>query len=448
MTNGLPLYQGKLTSAREAMSHVRNGDGIYIHSNAAAPRELIAQMCARADEGTLADVTIYQLITLGAAPYTAAQYRDAFTVQNLFVGHNTREAVNEGRAHYVPLFFSDLIWMFQSGNAKVDVCLLQCSPPDDEGNVTLGVSLDCTLAAMKSARLLIAEINPRMPRTHGQTKLSLSQIDFIVETGYELPELRNEPPDEVETAIGQRVADLVEDGATLQMGIGAIPNAVLAALGGKRDLGVHSEMFSDAVIDLVEAGVITNRHKTVLPGKSVVSFSMGSRRLYDFLDGNHGVAFMPSDFVNDPFTIAQNYKMTAINSALQIDLTGQVCADSIGTSMYSGCGGQVDFVRGAWRSDGGKAIIALPSTAKDGAVSRIVSMLNPGAGVVTTRFDVQYVVTEYGTVNLRGMNMSQRVRAMISIAAPQFREELERQTAQFPWYARAVAGAISPAPQL
>jgi acetyl-CoA hydrolase len=428
------FYQGKLTSAADAIAQVRSGDGIYIHSNAAAPRVLVSALCQRADAGELRDVNIYQIITLGDAPYTAPQYADNFTVHNLFVGHNTRQAVNEGRAHYVPLFFSDLTWMFHSGTARADVVLLQCSPPDADGNLTLGVSLDCTLAALRDARLVIAEINPRMPRTHGQTALHLSKVNNVVETEYELCELPNAPPGEVELAIGKRVAELVDDGATIQMGIGEIPNAVLMELRDKHDLGVHSEMFSDGVVDLVKAGVITGSRKTVMPGKSVVSFSMGSRRLYDFLHDNDSVAFMPSDFVNDPFTIAQNYKLTAINSALQVDLTGQVCADSIGTSMYSGCGGQVDFVRGAWRSEGGKAIIAMPATACGGKVSRIVPLLNPGAGVVTSRFDVQYVVTEYGTVNLRGLTMSQRVRALISIAASQFREELARQTAAFPWY--------------
>lgn len=430
------LYQSKLTSAANAVAHIRSGDGIYIHSNAAAPRVLVNAVCERADSGDLKDVTIYQIITLGEAPYTAPKYVDNFTVHNLFVGHNTRQSVNEARSHYVPLFFSDLCWMFHSGTARADVVLLQCSPPDADGNLTLGVSLDCTLAALRNARLVIAEINPRMPQTRGQTAFHISKIDYLVETEYELCELPNAPPGEVELAIGKRVAELVENGATIQMGIGEIPNAVLMELKDKRDLGVHSEMFSDGVVDLVNAGVITNSRKTVMPGKAVVSFSMGSRRLYDFLHNNDTVAFMPSDFVNDPFTIAQNCKLTAINSALQVDLTGQVCADSIGTSMYSGCGGQVDFVRGAWRSEGGKAIIALPATARDGTVSRIVPLLNQGAGVVTSRFDVQYVVTEYGTVNLRGMTMSQRVRALISIAAPQFREELDRQTSCFPWYSR------------
>ncbi len=424
----------KPTNAAEALSHVRSGDAVYIHSNAACPRVLVSALTERAAAGDLKDMTIYQIITLGDAPYAAPQFKDVFTVQNLFIGPNTRLAVNEARAHYVPIFFSDLAWMFESGNARADVVLLHCSPPDADGNLTLGLSLDCTLAALKNARLVIAEVNPRMPRTHGQTKIHIDQIHHIVETEYELCELPNHPPGEDELAIGRRVADLVEDGATLQMGIGEIPNAVLLALRGKKNLGVHSEMFSDGVVSLVEAGVIDNSRKTLVPGKSVVSFSMGTRRLYDFLDDNDDVAFMPVDFVNDPFNIAKNYRMTAINSALQIDLTGQVCADSIGTSMYSGCGGQVDFVRGSWRSEGGKSVIALPSTAKGGQISRIVPTLKAGAGVVTSRFDVHWVVTEYGTVNLRGLNMSQRVKALISIAAPQFQEELERQAAEtFPW---------------
>lgn len=433
-------YSNKLTTAAEALAVVRSGDGVYIQSNAAAPQTLIAELVARADAGVLRDITIYQLITLGAAPYTAAQYAEAFRVQNLFVGHNTRKAVNEGRANYVPLFFSDLVWMFESQTAKVDVCLLQCSPPDKDGYLTLGVSLDTTLAAMKHARVLIAEVNPRMPRTYGLTKLHVSQIHHFVEVAYELPELPSPAPQGAELEIGRRVAELVEDGATIQMGIGAIPNAVLLGLREKRDLGVHSEMFSDGVVELVEAGVITNNRKTVLPGKMAVSFSMGTRKLYDFLDNNPSVEFHGSEFINDPFVIAQNYKMTAINSALQIDLTGQICADSLGTTMYSGCGGQVDFVRGAWRSEGGKAIIAIPATAKGGTISRIVPTLQAGAGVVTSRADVHWVVTEYGAANLRGLNLSQRVRALIGLAAPQFRDELERQCEQFPWFDKSATG--------
>lgn len=422
----------KLLTAEEAAGKIKSGDRIYIHSNAAVPQTLVGAMTARALE--LTGVKIYQIITLGNAPYAAAELSESFYVHNLFIGPNLRQAVDEGRADYTPIFFSDLCHYFETLDKPMDVCLLSASPPDKDGFLSLGVSLDCTLSAMSRCPLVLCEINDRMPNTRGDTRLHISQISYAIKSSKALPELPIHPPSPVELKIGEYVASLVEDGATLQMGIGEIPNAVLKMLANKRELGVHSEMFSDGVLDLFEQGIITNSKKTVLPGKMAVGFSMGSQRLYDFLHENEDVVFKPLSFINEPAIIAQNYRMTAINSALQIDLTGQVCADSLGTHMYSGCGGQVDFVRGASKSQGGKAIIALPSTAAAGHISRLVPMLNPGAGVVTTRADVYYVVTEYGIANLHGKNMKDRVRALIDIAHPSFRDNLEKEAHSFPWY--------------
>ncbi len=424
-------YQSKITTAQEAVGHIKSGDSVYIHSNAAAPPSLIDALTART--GDLQGVKIYQLITLGKAPYADIACSGSFYVHTLFIGPNTRQAVAEGRADYTPVFFSEAPRLFYNATLKVDVCLLQCSPPDSHGNMTMGVSLDCTPAARSHATLVIAEVNRHMPRTFGDSTIHVSQIDHIVENDHPLPELTAEQPGEVERAIGKNVASLVEDGATIQMGIGAIPNAVLNALHDKRDLGVHSEMFSDGVLTLVEQGVITNSKKTLLPGVLAVSFLMGSKHLYDFVDNNPAVELHPSEFINDPYVIAQNHKMTAINSAIQVDLTGQVCADSLGFDLYSGCGGQVDFIRGASRADNGKAIIALPSTARGGSVSRITASLAAGAGVVTSRADVHFVVTEYGIADLHGKNMKDRVKALIAIAHPAFRSWLEEESSRFKW---------------
>lgn len=418
-------YRAKLCSAEQAARLINSGDKVYIHSNAAAPQTLIRAMTDRAPE--VRGVEIYQLITLGPAPYAEPECEGSFYVHAMFVGPNVRKAVNEGRADYTPVFFSDLPALFASAFIKIDVCLFSASPPDADGYMTLGASLDCSVAAKKHARITLVEVNKQMPRTFGLNRIHVSEVDAIVESDVPLPLLHTEEPGAVEFEIGRNVASLVEDEATIQMGIGGIPNAVLQCLKDKRNLGVHTEMFSDGVVELVEAGVVTNSRKTVLPGKIAVSFAMGSKKLYDFLDNNPMVEFHTTDWINNSHIISQNHKMTAINSAIQVDLTGQVCADSIGTYMYSGCGGQVDFVRGASHSPGGKAIIALESTAKSGTISRIVPMLNPGAGVVTSRADIHYVVTEYGIANLHGMNMKQRLKALIEIAHPSFRSELEQQ---------------------
>jgi 4-hydroxybutyrate CoA-transferase len=424
-------YRKKLTTAQDAIRAVKSGDSVYIQSNAAASLPLIDAMVASAER--LQNVSIIHLLTFGEAPYAGPEYSKSFRVHALFIGANVRDAVNEGRAHYTPVFLSEVPHLFTSRAVPVDVCLVQVSPPDAHGYCSYGVSVDCTLAARKQARVVIAEVNRQMPRTLGRSFVHVSRLTHIVETDRSLPEHVSPAPSSVERSIGEHVESLVEDGATLQVGIGGIPDATLAFLNEKKDLGVHSEMFSDGVVDLVEAGVVTNDMKTVLPGKMAVSFVFGTKRLYDFVDDNPSVEFQTSDFINNPNIIAQNHKMTSINSALQVDITGQVSADSIGHTLYSGVGGQVDFVRGASRSKEGKAIIALPSTATADAVSRIVPVLEPGAGVVTSRADVHYVVTEYGVANLFGKSVRERARELISIAHPKFRASLERECARIKW---------------
>ncbi|MBX9693889.1 MAG: 4-hydroxybutyrate CoA-transferase [Cyanobacteria bacterium] len=429
--NWLDEYKRKLTTAQEAVSHIKSGDSVYIQSNAAAPVPLINALVERAD--SLRDVEIVHILTMGPAEYINPCYSSSFRVHALFIGKNVRAAVNDGRADYTPVFLSEIPELFRSRRIPLDVCLVQVSAPDKHGYCSFGVSVDCTLAARKAAKLVIAEVNTQMPRTLGRSFVHVSRLDHIVENDRPLPELVPIPFDEASKSIGRYVASLVEDGATLQLGIGAIPDAILSCLGDKRDLGIHSEMLSDGVLDLVESGVITNDLKTVLPGKMAVSFVMGTKRLYDFVDNNPCVEFQTSDFINDPMLISQNYKMTAINSALQVDLSGQVCSDSVGERLYSGFGGQVDFIRGAARSKEGKAIIAIRSTAHGGEVSRIVTNLSKGSGVVTSRADVHYVVTEYGIADLYGRNLKDRALSLINIAHPKFREQLERECAEVPW---------------
>lgn len=424
-------YERKKCSAEEAVRVIQSGDHVYVHSNAAVPECLVDAMVGRASE--LRDVTVLHLLTLGKAEYAQEQYQDSFRVKALFIGKNIRDAVNEGRAEYMPIFLSEIPRLFESGTVPVDVCLIQVSPPDAHGFCSYGVSVDCTIAARKKARFVLAEVNKQMPRTLGRSFVHVSRLDRIVETDRPLPELIEEPCSEVEELIGLNVATLVEDEATIQLGIGTIPNAVLANLDEKRNLGVHSEMLSDNIVDLIEKGIVTNDAKTVLPGKVAVSFVLGTRRLYDFIDNNPMIEFQTSDFINDPFVISRNHKMTAINSALQVDITGQVAADSIGSYLYSGFGGQVDFIRGASRSPGGKAIIVMPSTARGGTVSRITTSLSPGSGVVTSRADVHYVVTEYGVAQLYGRSLKERTRELIRIAHPAFREELEHGCRGLSW---------------
>ncbi len=415
-------YRARLLSPAEAIGKIAPGRRILIGSGAAEPTTLVA---ALAEHGAhLSDNEIVHLLTLGPAPYVRAELAARFRHTAFFIGPNTREAVQAGRADFMPVFLSEVPRLIRSRRVRIDVVLLQVTPPDKHGQVSLGVSVDVVRAAVDAADLVIAEVNPNMPRTLGDTVVNAEDIDWLVPVNTPILELTPDPPDETTLAIGRQVASLIPDGATLQTGIGGIPHAVLKALENRRDLGVHTEMLSDSVVDLVEAGVITGRKKTLLPGKVVTSFVMGTRRLYDWVNDNPSVELRPSDFTNDPFVIARNDNMIAINSALAVDLTGQVAADTIAGRFFSGIGGQVDFIRGAARSRGGKPIIALPSTAKQGSVSRIQPVLEAGAGVVTSRGDVHYVVTEYGVADLWGRNIRERANALVEIAHPSFRAEL------------------------
>lgn len=416
-------FKEKYMSAEEAVKLINSGDRVYIHSVAAAPQPLINAMTARAPE--LEDVEIVHLHTEGDAPYVKPEYSGTFKTNALFVGANVRKAVNDGRADYLPIFLSEVPGLFRREILPIDMALVQVSPPDKHGYCSLGVSVEATRAALQCAKKAIALVNPNMPRTHGDGIFHASRFNALVQTDEPLHELSIPAPNQVEQKIGNNCAELVEDGATLQMGIGAIPNAVLNALGNHKDLGIHTEMFSDGVIDLVEKGVITGKKKATHPEKIVAGFVMGSRRLYDFMDDNPMIAMLDIEYVNDTAVIRKNPRVTAINSAVEVDITGQVCADSIGTYHYSGVGGQMDFIRGASLSEGGKPIIALPSTTSKGE-SKIVSQLKPGAGVVTTRAHVHYVVTEYGVANLYGKNLHQRAKALINIAHPDHREDLEK----------------------
>ena len=409
-------------SAQEALAQVQSHQRVFVQGACATPLVLIDALTARAPE--LRGVEIVQLHTEGRAPYAARELSASFRVNALFVGALLREAVNEGRADYLPVFLSEVPALFRKDVLPLDVALIHVSPPDRHGWCSLGVAVDVVLAAVQHARIVIAQINPQMPRTHGDGLLHMSQIHSAVLVDHPLPEAPPAPLGPTERAIGRHVAGIIEDGATLQMGIGAIPDAVLAALGNHRRLGVHTEMFSDGLVDLVEKGAVTGECKRVHPGKIVAGFAMGTRRLYDFVDDNPLVAMLDIAYVNDPEVIRRNPRVTAINSAIEVDLTGQICADSIGTRQFSGVGGQMDFIRGASLSEGGKPIIALPSVTSKGE-SRIAAVLKSGAGVVTTRAHVHYVVTEYGVANLYGKNLRQRARALIDIAHPTHRAALE-----------------------
>ena len=415
--------RSRAVSPAEAAAAVRSGTSVFIHGAAATPTPLVEAIAARRD---LADVRLYHLHTAGPAPFANPGRENEFRSVSFFIGAPLRRTVDEGRADFMPIFLSDIPALFTSGAIKLDTAILQLSPPDEHGCCSLGTSTDTAKAAAETAAVVVAEINEQMPRTHGNNIVHFSRISRFIATNRPLHEARPEPETEATARIGELVADLIEDGSTLQVGIGSIPDAVLARLMSKHDLGIHTEMFSDRVVDLVAAGVITNRHKVVGTGRIVTSFVNGTRRLFDFVDDNPEVAFYPCDWTNDTSIIRQNPKVVAINSAVQVDLTGQVSADSIGHRMYSGIGGQMDFVRGAALSSGGKAIIAFPSTAAKGKISRIVSQLDAGAGVVTTRGHVHWVGTEYGVVNLHGKTLRERGDALISIAHPDFRAELRR----------------------
>jgi 4-hydroxybutyrate CoA-transferase len=409
-------------TADEAVGLVRSGDRVYLHEAAMAPHELVAALVRRAPE--LRDVETVSLHTEGAARHVAPELAGHIRHNALFVGGNVRAAVNDGRADYTPVFLSEVPQLIAARTLGLDVALLQVSPPDEHGFCRLGTSIACARAAADHARTVIALVNPRVPRTMGNSAVHVSRFTALVETDRPLPEAVPPTPGEVERRIGEHVAALIPDRATLQMGIGAIPDAVLARLDDREDLGVHTEMFSDGLLALAEEGVVSNRFKPTWRGRVVASFAVGTQRLYDFVDGNPFVEFHPSDIVNDTREIRRIPGMVAINSAVEIDLTGQVVADSIGERIYSGIGGQMDFVRGARLSPGGKAVIALPSTAKNGTVSRIVPAIGAGAGVVTTRGHVQYVATEYGVVNLDAQPLRRRAELLISIAHPDARADL------------------------
>jgi 4-hydroxybutyrate CoA-transferase len=423
-------YERKFVTASEAVSVIQSSDRVYIHPGCAVPEVLVEAMVARYEE--LHDVEVCHLLGVGEAAYVRPEMKGHFRHNAFFIGKNVRKAVLDGRADFTPIYLSEIPALLASKDYPIDVALIQVSPPDEHGYCSFGVGVECTKTATEVAKVVIAQVNPNMPRSLGDSFIHMSRIDYCVEVDVplkELPQLEgDETPEELDVyrRIGAYVAGLVEDGATLQLGIGRIPDAVVQFLGDRKHLGIHSEMVSDGIIPLVESGVITNQRKTLLPGKVVTSFILGSHALFDFVDNNPLMEFRPTQFTNDPFTIARNRNMVAINSALEIDLTGQVCADSMGNKFYSGFGGQTDFIRGAAKSEGGKPIIALPSTAKNGTISRITPMLQLGAGVTTTRGDVHYVATEFGVVNLHGKSVRERAELLISIAHPSFRTDLEQ----------------------
>mgnify|MGYP001370512245 CR=1 FL=1 len=422
-----PNWKSRAVSAEEAVAPIKNGMRVFVHGAAATPTPLIASLCKRPD---LENVTLYHLHLLGDIPFASASQQGRFFSVSLFTGSDLRKPIEEGRADFMPIFLGDIPRLFASGTIRLDAAIVQLSPPDRHGFCTLGTSVDAARSAADSARMVIAEINDQMPRTYGNTAVRFDRITAFIHTDRPLIEHPTSPETSVEARMGELIADIIEDGATLQIGIGNIPDAVLSRLHDKHDLGVHTEMFSDRVVDLVEAGVITNRLKKVHPNRITTSFVNGSRRLFDFVDDNPTVEFHPCDRTNDTALIRQNDKFVAINAALEIDLTGQVCADSLGHRIYSGIGGQMDFIHGAALSKGGKPVIAIPATAARGTVSRIVPELKPGAGVVTTRGHVHWVVTEFGAVNLNGKTLRERGEALISIAHPDFRSELRNSFAR------------------
>jgi acetyl-CoA hydrolase len=421
-------YNSRLVTADEAVKIIKSNDKIVVQPGCAAPLTLINSMVKRKDE--LENVDIYHILIVGDLPYLQPGMEKHFRHKAFFIGGNARQAVNEGRADFIPIFLHEVTLLFKRGIIVPDVALIHVSPPDEHGFCSYGIDAGNIKTPAEKSKCVIAQVNKQMPRGLGNSFIHVNKIDYIVEVDEPLKELPQVDPDaspeilEIYDKIGKNVADLIDDGATLQMGIGAIPDAVLKYLHDKKDLGVHTEMFSDGLIDLVLEGVVNGEKKTLHPGKLIAGFVLGTRRAYDFIDNNPIFEFHPQEYVNDPFIISQNKNMVAINSAIEVDLTGQVCADSIGTKFYSGIGGQVDFVRGAAHSEGGKPIIALPAATKDLKFSRIVPTLKPGAGVVTSRGDVHFVVTEYGIADLYGKSIQERAKALINIAHPKFRDEL------------------------
>ncbi len=422
-------YASKLKTARDALSKIRSGSRVFLGSGCAEPQHLLNTLVELS--GQLQDVEIVHMLTVGTARHVARRFDRNFRHNSFFVGPGVRDAVAEGWADYTPIFLSQIPPLIKKGRMHLDVALVQVSPPDKHGFCSFGVSVEAHHAAVEVAEYVVAQVNPQMPRTLGDSFVHIDKFDAIVE--FEEPILEVFPPEADETAeqIAKQISRLVEDGSTLQMGIGVIPNAVLRYLMDKKDLGIHTEMFSDGLIDLIEAGVVTNARKTFHPGKVLAAFCIGTRRLYDYIDSNPMFEFHPTDYNSSPINIARNYKMVAINTALEVDITGQVCADSIGHRIYSGIGGQADFIRGAALAQDGKPIIALPSTARNGTISRITAELQPGAGVVTTRGDVHYVATEFGVAYLHGKTLRERALALISIAHPKFRDQLMAKAKEF-----------------
>jgi acyl-CoA hydrolase/GNAT superfamily N-acetyltransferase len=415
-------YADQITTAELAVAKIRPGQRVFVGTGCAQPMELVRALSARSHE--LADTEIVHLLTLGAAPYAQKELAQYFRVNSFFIAENVRDIIQKGLGDYTPIFLSDIPRLFSSGRLPLDVALIEITPPDIRGKCSFGISVDIVKSAAENAATVIAQVNPNMPRTLGNSFIDVQDIDILVPVDTPILEARPPEPTEVTHHIAEYVAALIEDGSTVEVGIGRIPQSLLEYLKDKKELGIHTEMFQDSIIDLVESGAITGTRKSLDRGKIVASFCLGTKRLYDYVDNNPIFSFNPTEYVNDPFVISQQHRQIAVNVALEVDLTGQVCSDSLGTKFYSGIGGQVDFNRGAARSHEGKAIIAMPSTAKDGTISRVVSRLSAGAGVVTTRGDVHYVVTEYGVAYLHGKSVQERALALISIAHPDYREQL------------------------
>ena len=430
-------YKKKLRTAEEALGCVQSGMRVYIQPGCAEPETLVEALMRRAP--FVHDVEIVHMMTMGAAPYVAPEMAGHFRHNAMFIGPNVRDAINEGRADYTPIYLSEIEELFESGAMPIDVALLELSPPDSHGFCSFGVGVDTSLTAAKCARYVVAQINDQMPRTFGDSFIHVTELDAVVDSSRPLCAMKLPHITDMHKAIARNVAGLIEDGAVLQTGIGGIPDAVLPFLMDRKDLAVHSELASDGVIPLIEAGVVTGARKNFKPRKIILGFAIGSKKMFDFVDNNPIFEFHPTGYTNNPELIARNDNMVAINSALQVDITGQVCSDSIGSQFYSGIGGQVDFLRGAAHSKGGKPIIAISSTAKDGAISRIVPMLSPGAGVVTSRGLVRYVVTEYGVAYLHGKTIRERAQALIDVAHPKFREELYQFCEKTRWLQRPLA---------
>lgn len=415
-------WQDRILSADAAAQQIRSGQRVFLTGNCSTPQMFVQALCQRYRE--LQGVELVQLLDMGPGSYITEAMAEHIRVNSIFISAKVRKAVNEGLADFTPIRLSEIPWLFKRGRLVLDVAVIQVSPPDRHGYCSYGVEVGVTKTAAESAGIVIAEVNPNMPRTLGDSFIHVDQIQHFIEVDYPLPEVLPEPASDVQNMIARHIAEQIPDGATLQLGIGGIPDAVLRRLTNHKNLGIHTELFSDGVMDMIEAGIITNAAKSLHPGKVIAGFTIGTRKLYEYIHDNPIFEFHRTEYVNDPFVIARNDRMISINSALEVDLTGQVCADSIGPKFYSGVGGQLDFVRGASRSKDGKSFIALPSTAKNGTLSRIVPQLKPGAGVTTSRNDVHYVATEYGVADLWGRTIAERVHALVNIAHPDFRESL------------------------